>query len=147
MASACFLIVTVASFQEGFSGDLGRDSGTGGYRLVAESAIPLYQDPSTADGRFELGIDPEASALLDEASQVQLGEATGAAVIFGATCGVLEAALRTAIQAFDQMRTREGEHLREDLLAMLYRVEELGSDRKLTIDDARKAVGGGWLAR
>ncbi len=70
VASACFLIVTVASFQEGFSGELGRDSGTGGYRLVAESAIPLYQDPGTKDGRFELGIDPEASSALADASIV-----------------------------------------------------------------------------
>ena len=37
--------------------------------------------------------------------------------------------------------------LREDLLAMLYRVEELGSDKKLSAAEASEAVGGGWLAR
>lgn len=72
VASACFLIVTLATFQEGFSGDLGRDSGTGGYRLIAESAIPLYQDPGTKDGRFELGFDSQASAVLDDASIVPM---------------------------------------------------------------------------
>jgi manganese/zinc/iron transport system permease protein len=37
--------------------------------------------------------------------------------------------------------------LREDLLAMLYRVEELGSSRLLTVQDAQAAIGGTWLAR
>jgi manganese/zinc/iron transport system permease protein len=37
--------------------------------------------------------------------------------------------------------------VREDLLAMLYRVEELGSQRRLPADEARTAVGGGLLAR
>jgi manganese/zinc/iron transport system permease protein len=37
--------------------------------------------------------------------------------------------------------------VREDLLAMLYRVEELGSPRRLAMADAQRAVGGGMLAR
>jgi manganese/zinc/iron transport system permease protein len=37
--------------------------------------------------------------------------------------------------------------IREDLLAMLYRVEELGSQRRLAAAEAREAVGGGLLAR
>ena len=37
--------------------------------------------------------------------------------------------------------------LREDLLAMLYRVEELGASKTLTAAEASEAVGGGWLAR
>ena len=37
--------------------------------------------------------------------------------------------------------------LREDLLAMLYRVEELGSQKHLSADEASKAIGGGWLTR
>jgi manganese/zinc/iron transport system permease protein len=37
--------------------------------------------------------------------------------------------------------------LREDLLAMLYRVEELGSHQRLTAVEASEAVGGGWLVR
>lgn len=37
--------------------------------------------------------------------------------------------------------------VREDLLAMLYRLEELGSPRRLAMADAQRAVGGGMLAR
>lgn len=37
--------------------------------------------------------------------------------------------------------------VREDVLAMLYRVEELQGQRRLTVADARQAVGGGLLAR
>ena len=37
--------------------------------------------------------------------------------------------------------------LREDLLAMLYRVEELDAKKQLTSAEAIEAVGGGWLAR
>ena len=37
--------------------------------------------------------------------------------------------------------------LREDLLAMLYRVEELDATKSLTSAEASEAVGGGWLAR
>ena len=37
--------------------------------------------------------------------------------------------------------------LQEDLLAMLYRMEELGSSQMLTEADARKAIGGGVLSR
>ncbi len=37
--------------------------------------------------------------------------------------------------------------LREDILAMLYRVEEVGSDRRLAFGDAIEAIGGGGMAR
>jgi manganese/zinc/iron transport system permease protein len=37
--------------------------------------------------------------------------------------------------------------VREDLLAMLYRVEELGTSRRLAAADAQAALGGGMLAR
>ncbi|MCH2115915.1 MAG: metal ABC transporter permease [Pirellulales bacterium] len=37
--------------------------------------------------------------------------------------------------------------LREDLLAMLYRVEELDRAKRLTPAEAREAIGGGWLSR
>lgn len=37
--------------------------------------------------------------------------------------------------------------VREDVLAMLYRVEELEGQRRLSAADARQAVGGGMLAR
>ncbi len=37
--------------------------------------------------------------------------------------------------------------LREDLLAMLYRVEELASDKPISPEQAQQAIGGGWQAR
>jgi Mn-dependent DtxR family transcriptional regulator len=37
--------------------------------------------------------------------------------------------------------------LREDLLLMLYRVEEVDSSKRLRPAEAVEAVGGGWLAR
>ena len=37
--------------------------------------------------------------------------------------------------------------LREDMLGMLYRVEELDNTKHLTTSEARSAIGGGWLAR
>jgi len=37
--------------------------------------------------------------------------------------------------------------LHEDLLGMLYRVEELGSNKQLTASEACEAIGGGWMAR
>ncbi len=37
--------------------------------------------------------------------------------------------------------------VREDLLGMLYRIEELGSARQMTSAEARRAIGGGWLSR
>ncbi len=57
VASASFLIVTVAAFQQDFSREeLGRDSGTGGYALVAEADVPLQRDLNTPEGRFELAV-------------------------------------------------------------------------------------------
>ena len=37
--------------------------------------------------------------------------------------------------------------LRDDLLGMVYRVEELAREKPLSPSNARRAVGGGWLAR
>ena len=68
VASATFMIVTVAAFQQDFSvAELGKDSGTGGFQWVATSDIPLQQDLGSADGRFELGVD---DASIPEASRV-----------------------------------------------------------------------------
>ena len=58
VACASYMIVTVAAYEQDFTlAELGKDSGTGGFQLVAESDIPLAQRPDTADGRFELGLD------------------------------------------------------------------------------------------
>jgi putative ABC transport system permease protein len=57
IASATFIIVSVDAFRKNPGSDLlDRQSGTGGYALVATSALPVLSDPSTAAGRDALGI-------------------------------------------------------------------------------------------
>jgi putative ABC transport system permease protein len=67
IASATFIIVSVDAFRKGPGGDqLDRQSGTGGYALVATSALPVLSDPATAAGREALGIGAaEAPDLAD----------------------------------------------------------------------------------
>ena len=68
VAAASFMIVTVAAFHEDFSGKAqGKDSGTGGYTLIAEADVPLLRDLGTPDGRFELGMDEATEDLLEGA--------------------------------------------------------------------------------
>jgi ABC-type lipoprotein release transport system permease subunit len=60
IASATFIIVSLEAFrQNSQSGSLEPNSGTGGYPLLADSALPIVYDPNSAAGREALGI-PEA---------------------------------------------------------------------------------------
>ena len=61
------------------------------------------------------------------------------AVLFSPRHGLVSTLIRNL-----QVATRV---VREDLLAMLYRVEELGSQQRLAAAEARTAVGGGLLSR
>ena len=73
------------------------------------------------------------------AMAVVAGLLYGLAVLFSPQYGLLSALvhnLQTSLRI-----------LREDLLSMLYRVEEMGSSTRLGSGDALAAVGGGWLAR
>lgn len=63
----------------------------------------------------------------------------GLAVLFAPQHGVVSALARNFGVSLRVVR--------EDLLAMLYRVEELGGQRRLAAAEAQAAVGGGWLAR
>ena len=66
VASACFLIVSVSAFRIDPTGrTLNRESGNGGFALVAESDQPIYADLNTAAGRFDLGFSPDDSKRLD----------------------------------------------------------------------------------
>ncbi|MEM7586163.1 MAG: ABC transporter permease [Acidobacteriota bacterium] len=69
VASASFMIVTIAAFHQDFASQaLGRDSGTGGYALIGESDVPLLYDLDASEGRFELGFsDENQTALADVA--------------------------------------------------------------------------------
>ncbi|HUE87589.1 MAG TPA: ABC transporter permease [Vicinamibacterales bacterium] len=57
IAFACFVIVAVTAFRRDASGQsLDRDSGTGGFALMAESVVPLMHNPNTPAGRAELSL-------------------------------------------------------------------------------------------
>ena len=70
---------------------------------------------------------------------VAAGALYGMAMMFSPRYGILSTMVRNL-----RMSLRV---LREDLLSMLYRVEELGAETELSPADAREAVGGGMLAR
>jgi ABC-type lipoprotein release transport system permease subunit len=63
LASACFLIVAVQAFHR----DAGRDflektGGSGGFALVGEATVPIFQDLNTPAGRAELGLAADLGA-------------------------------------------------------------------------------------
>jgi putative ABC transport system permease protein len=57
IAAAAFVILSLDAFRRG-AGELSTDtrSGSGGYALLAQSEVPLVQNPNTADGRDALMI-------------------------------------------------------------------------------------------
>src|SRR5262245_35250417 len=73
------------------------------------------------------------------AMAVVAGGMYGLAVLFSPQYGILSKLIRNLQTAL--------RILREDLLLMLYRVEEIDPHKRLQPGDAVAAVGGGWLAR
>ncbi len=67
IACATFLLVAVAAARKDPAAGLpDRDSGNGGYLLVAEAAAALPFDPSTPSGRTELGLTGPAFAAMND---------------------------------------------------------------------------------
>jgi len=65
VASATFVIVALQAFRlEAETGDHGRETGTGGFALLAEASVPLPSDLNTADGRAALGMSDDANETL-----------------------------------------------------------------------------------
>lgn len=65
VAFASFVLVAVGAFRRDLaSSSLDRQSGTGGFSLMAESVVPLMHDPNTKAGREELAL-PDDPALAD----------------------------------------------------------------------------------
>jgi hypothetical protein len=65
VAAACFLITAVSAFRLDPSGQSPKlSSGNGGFALVAQSDLPIYQDLNTPEGRNALDFSDEDSALL-----------------------------------------------------------------------------------
>jgi hypothetical protein len=64
IASACFVIVTVASLRRAAPTDPDRpDSGAGGYALIAEADLPLLHNPADAEGRRQLAMASRDAAF------------------------------------------------------------------------------------
>ncbi len=58
LASGVFMVVAVDSFRHGPNAETVRkDSGTGGFALVGESAAPIYDDLNTMKGREQFALD------------------------------------------------------------------------------------------
>jgi ABC-type antimicrobial peptide transport system permease subunit len=65
---ACFVIVAVGANRREFGKEsLVKESGTGGFTLVAESDIPLHHDLNSEEGRFELGFSASDSTMFNRA--------------------------------------------------------------------------------
>jgi ABC-type lipoprotein release transport system permease subunit len=65
LASATFLIVAVESFHRDPGTDfLERNSGSGGFSLLGESDVPIFQDLNSSKGRDELNLSEDAARAL-----------------------------------------------------------------------------------
>jgi len=81
VGAAVFLLVSVDSFRKGATDESGPQSGTGGFALLAESALPFAHDPSTLAGREALGLqysadDPELAGVTLVAARLRAGDDT-----------------------------------------------------------------------
>lgn len=66
LASAAFLIVAVESFHRNPGRDfLTKEGGSGGFTLLAETDVPVYEDLATPAGRDRLNFSDQDSAALD----------------------------------------------------------------------------------
>jgi ABC-type lipoprotein release transport system permease subunit len=74
LASASFILVTVAANQRDLSrmDPARRDSGTGGYTLLATSTLPLGYDLSSPTGRTGLGFTPADAVLFSGTTVIGL---------------------------------------------------------------------------
>ena len=77
LASSAFLLVAVESFRRSPEADFGdKRGGSGGFSLIAETDLPLYRDPNSAEGRQDLLDALEKVYQRDPASkQARLTEA------------------------------------------------------------------------
>ncbi|HXG65038.1 MAG TPA: FtsX-like permease family protein [Blastocatellia bacterium] len=66
IASATFIIVAVDAFRrDSRETSLDKKSGTGGYTLLAESLLPIAENPNTPEGRESLNLASAREAVLD----------------------------------------------------------------------------------
>jgi ABC-type antimicrobial peptide transport system permease subunit len=73
VSCACFIIAAVGANRREFGQEqFLKNSGTGGYALMAESDVPLHHDLNTTSGRIESGIAETDSAILNRSRVVPL---------------------------------------------------------------------------
>jgi hypothetical protein len=65
VAAAVFLLVSVEAFRRSGADSTDRQSGTGGFALIAEAALPMIHDPTSRDGREALGLTTSSPDPLD----------------------------------------------------------------------------------
>jgi hypothetical protein len=74
IAAAAFILIAVDTFRkEGVVSSANRSSGVGGYALTVETMIPIVYDPSSGQGREELGLG-ELAAVHIEPFRVRPGD-------------------------------------------------------------------------
>lgn len=89
IASATFILISVDTFRRGDIDPTDRRSGTGGYPLLVDLALPLVQDPNSRDGRELLGLGTAADVSIepfrlrpgDDASCLNLYEPTNPRIL------------------------------------------------------------------
>lgn len=59
MAGGIFLVTAVNAFRLGVGDTLAKTSGTGGFSLVGEASLPIYEDLNSPAGRDAFGLDEE----------------------------------------------------------------------------------------
>jgi putative ABC transport system permease protein len=113
LACGCFLVVAIgANRHDPYEDALRRTSGTGGFAFYGETALPIFYDLNTPEGREEFGLDAEALPGLqviplrlregDEASCLNLNRAQSPRLV-----GVQPEALRKR-RAFTFLKTLKG---------------------------------------
>lgn len=65
IAFACFVLVSVGAFRKAPMSGGDKNSGTGGFTLMAESVAPLMHDPNLPDGRDGLGLETNDPIFAD----------------------------------------------------------------------------------
>ena len=89
IASATFILISVDAFRRDTITNIGPNSGLGGYTLIVESLLPLFQDPSSIEGQAILGLDGFDSITVegfrvrpgDDASCLNLYEPTNPRIV------------------------------------------------------------------
>ncbi len=75
MAAGVFMVCATNAFRQGATKDAGvRSSGTGGFRYVGESSLPIYEDLNTPAAKEQYGLDDEDEPFSMVPFRVREGE-------------------------------------------------------------------------